>query len=1036
MANDFGQRRFNSAHFGSSQEDTPAEAPKPKFSFERQGSTPSEAPATPPPSTSSFQGTGRRITFGRHEEETPVVETPVSPMDDVDFMEMDPMDPPVEVPALEAPQETPTEEEPILTEEQMDAFIAEAEAITAAFSTDPPEDHVIHTEDAEIDPEVEAEIAALVEEVLAEQDVAVALAEGGTTDTPQEAPSAEGDGAPDPEPDAELDALVEEIYAAAETPVDELAELLADDPAPAPTEAVAEETTAEAPVETPVEPPKPKFNFGSSSNNPAASASAPAPQEETPRPKFNFGNSSNNPAASTASSQEEAPRPRFNFGSGSNAPTSTPAPSTGDTGRPKFKFGRRNAETSAAANADAIREANEPLGTPTEPVDIHLALDIGTDTIKVSYAYDCCGRVAYGKLMRRGLINQSALPANAFYDPDTRTWQFADQIETHADCSFTTVVKIRSLLSLLHFNPSKEVCDSNLDFYMNKNQFPKFYFPVRRKMNANFAEMVERERTFEAEGFTPRNVCEQFFLYIKSMIEEEIATMGQERNTTFRPIKHISLVYPSEVSDVYLEELRYLTKFAFGVEPNKMVSTTRALSLFAVHRGMLSKGEDALIFDLGDEEISVVRARADDKGDGSIRVVVDGADGHQPPKRVGGNDLDEAVELFLESGIANRETLGTPHPGEEGHITEFALDSKQYLLVKEIKKAKMILSRPIGDSKFFENGVPVSLYREVHIQRLLTREQFSDCIGISHENGIAMDILSYMQEELRMPANKQIRKVFVSGGLIETFGLLDFLQEHIRRDFPDVAFFTYDDGITSGDCTRIQSYEDSLYAAAVGGSIASLKNENVEMALSYSYATWGSIRYRGSNTKVLTICVDRGTVIEGEEQTFWIPTAFNLSCGDSQRKEFEDIPDEEFYSLIATRQEVADRFYRDLDYAKNDSGTYISIDPGRSWDRAVAQVALKSVSGGEGHGNIIFLYEGQRVRLILNHGESVSFQEGFAIDRNGRTTPVIQFSDQSATQRVTIEYLRGAGAGTSRKVTITDIKLAFEGIDDFTMAIN
>ena len=87
--------------------------------------------------------------------------------------------------------------------------------------------------------------------------------------------------------------------------------------------------------------------------------------------------------------------------------------------------------------------------------------------------------------------------------------------------------------------------------------------------------------------------------------------------------------------------------------------------------------------------------------------------------------------------MLNRETLGTPHPGEEGHITEFALDSKQYLLVKEIKKAKMILSRPIGDTKFFENGVPVSLYREVHIQRLLTRAQFSDCIGITNESGVA-----------------------------------------------------------------------------------------------------------------------------------------------------------------------------------------------------------------------------------------------------------------------------------------------------------
>ena len=76
------------------------------------------------------------------------------------------------------------------------------------------------------------------------------------------------------------------------------------------------------------------------------------------------------------------------------------------------------------------------------------------------------------------------------------------------------------------------------------------------------------------------------------------------------------------------------------------------------------------------------------------------------------------------------------------------------------------------------------------------------------------------------------------------------------------------------------------------------------------------------------------------------------------------------------------------------------------------------------------------MRLILTRNESVSFREGFAIDRNGRTTPVIEFSDQSETQRVSIEFLRGLRSGTTKKVIITDIKLAFEGIDDFTMAIN
>ena len=52
--------------------------------------------------------------------------------------------------------------------------------------------------------------------------------------------------------------------------------------------------------------------------------------------------------------------------------------------------------------------------------EIYVCLDLGNDTLKMSFAYQNNGTETYGKLMTPNLINQVALPAAALYDAATR----------------------------------------------------------------------------------------------------------------------------------------------------------------------------------------------------------------------------------------------------------------------------------------------------------------------------------------------------------------------------------------------------------------------------------------------------------------------------------------------------------------------------------------------------------------------------------------------------------------------------------------
>ena len=73
--------------------------------------------------------------------------------------------------------------------------------------------------------------------------------------------------------------------------------------------------------------------------------------------------------------------------------------------------------------------------------EIFICLDLGNDTLKISFAYDHEGQESLGKLTVPDLINQVAFPAAAYYNTDTDTWYFADELEAGGGNNFSTVVK-------------------------------------------------------------------------------------------------------------------------------------------------------------------------------------------------------------------------------------------------------------------------------------------------------------------------------------------------------------------------------------------------------------------------------------------------------------------------------------------------------------------------------------------------------------------------------------------------------------------
>ena len=586
----------------------------------------------------------------------------------------------------------------------------------------------------------------------------------------------------------------------------------------------------------------------------------------------------------------------------------------------------------------------------------------------------------------------------------TNEWIFGDKISKQSE-SFVTVVKIKSLMSLISAKEDESVWEENKNYYYYGHEFPKFYFPVRRKMLDNFDLMVKEGRTFCCTDKTPHDICVDFFRYLKDLVDQRTSELNALFNEEFDGYR-IALVYPSSVGEEYVNELDEVIFLTFGYQPFKMLSSTKALTSYAVERGVISNGDDFLVFDMGEEDISVARA-----GIFRNQIIVDGNEGHNEPLSIGGIDVDQAIVDNVYNSISERETIGSPSAGQDGHISESGVYSKQYLLMKDIKKAKVILSKELKEDSVFQKGVPITLSWDLCIQRRLTREEFRKSIGVETNEGVAREIVDYILEEVQKPINENVKKIFVSGGLVETFSLLEYLKRVLAEETPNIEVCTFDNSFTSENEFTIKSYEDSVFAPAIGGAIVALKNIVIKTILSLSYATWAYV----DGIKCLSIFAERGEAIDGGRE---FVNTYNMS-GEGATKE-------ELFSTHITRADVERNKRTGLwSYTPKNYGLIIDEEGTARRKKAMKDFALRTVSGGS-YSRIYFRYNGRDCKIL--QGGEVDFEEGIRVDSRGNATPIIR-NVSAESKRVNICYK--ADPDRTLKVYARKIEIVTKGLAGF-----
>ena len=477
-------------------------------------------------------------------------------------------------------------------------------------------------------------------------------------------------------------------------------------------------------------------------------------------------------------------------------------------------------------------------------------------------------------------------------------------------------------------------------------------------------------------------MCESFFSHVKKRIRERIAALTVETGIVFNELRYISIVHPPKQGKDYTNELSTLVRSAFGVAPQKVLTSTQALGLLAFYKGYLDSQDRILLFDLGDETISVAKvwlneeANADkDDPNAQIGILMDSVAGHSLPLEIGGSNIDEAIATYLEGCIRDRETVGSPSADKQGHIFENGLCSEQYLLMKDIKKAKMLM--PMAGKGIFHQGVPISIHRETLVQRMLSAKEFLDCVGINTGRGVAIDVMQYVLAEMSLPGNSDVTKILFAGGMSETYGLNGFLKKKLSQLYPNISFLSFHEDVQSLVASEIQSYEASTYAASVGGAVVAMKNYSVDAALSFSYGTW---LYHGNNRKHLQLFANRGALLKNDNNYFSMEAVIYVSTD-----ELKSIAGDEMFSTIINTKEIEQKKYADkITY---ESGWLIVGDKG-DFDRRRAEKAidLRVVAGGADT-EIQFYYRNRRVSLSSNSEIEICFTEGFVIDKNGNASP-------------------------------------------------
>ena len=639
--------------------------------------------------------------------------------------------------------------------------------------------------------------------------------------------------------------------------------------------------------------------------------------------------------------------------------------------------------------------------------NLNVCLDLGNSSLKIGFGVKIGNEIHYGKITEEAPLPPSYFASGAFFDEESGTWVFGSAIEKRRSNSFSTIVKIKDLLSLLQPVSDAKTSAANRDYYYKGNQFPKFLFPPIPEIKSNGRDLgylIKKGYGFESP-VTPQRLCEDYFAYVAALVADGLRRIadkfGMKREDLFDYT--VSLIYPNGAAKEYIGEYKRLIEGAFGKKIDHAVSSTRALAYYAKSQGKVKGGDEFLVFDVGDESVSVSKAALH-----GGNLLIDGIDGHSAPLGIGGNDIDERIVRLIESKISQRETMGTPSYGEDGHITESGLAEKNYLLTRDVKAAKVLLSSDDENLRAFK-AAPIDVNREVFFRTELTRKELNECSGVldaTGKHGVAGKLADYIVREMDQVINRHVNKILIAGGVIETEGLFDYLRTAVCRKCSNLkpsAFLTFERKENESDPLGISETEDSSYAAALGGCYLSVEKIPVKICLPLTFAS----NFGSPTRQYAALFAGKGTPLKpGQINEFSIPGTIGADWK------------EEIYSFQVTRDEIEKREIEGPPKYSPDGLLVYDAE-----DKSVRRLAEKYAGLKVLLTNKILLKHRGRVISAFEPGSNkkFSFVEGIRVDEDGHAEVFLKPGEMTfSTARVQF------ASGVFEMVFVKDIQILWE----------
>ena len=632
--------------------------------------------------------------------------------------------------------------------------------------------------------------------------------------------------------------------------------------------------------------------------------------------------------------------------------------------------------------------------------NVDVAIDLGSSALKIAFSYtDEKGKIHFGKISDNSDVSEIGIPAIAFYDGKAEKWVFGSQISGALERDFSTVVGVKSLIALL----SSKV---DAPHYAGDRKFPKFYLPNERETFGSFDAILRSERYFENEN-TPKDVCEKFFAYVAALVKKELKQFEKNENIGFNNVR-VSLVYPSHIGNIYIKEITRLTEKAFGTRVFKSLSAVKALGMLASTRNLVADNEKFLVFDIGEENITVAKTWIVDG-----QPFLDGVDGHNEAEAIGGLNIDEAICEYVEDEIQDRETIFTESAGEAGHVYERCTDSQKYRFLKEIKKAKHILSSELGEHEFFQEGAKLYIMRECVACKQITIAEIEDVLGVNDTTGssVARRLVEYISSEAMRAKNDDVKKIFLAGGVSETVGLVEYVQrkldeavderEEKRERFKVLTFGGDYHENWNNPQNMVGSDEDSSYAPALGGAIVATKEIDIKTILTKSYGTvtqelLTNSDGRSSRNLVLSIIANKGSELKLDEPTRFVENyRYEIDCTEDIESIGDEDDKDEIISTNLSKQDIEAGKYskskKPINYGKKGSKKMPIVGDPKSDVRT--NFYDKTEGKSEIRSTIWFFHNGERVKIRLferGNRQLIAFSQGIEVDTNGAAKVIIE----------------------------------------------